>query len=413
MKKFILIFSSLFLIFLAACSNSQNSSNDPSETLNKTWSEIEGGAKNKTVRIYMWGGDPGINKYMDEWVAPRLKKTYGITLKRVPMDAPEFLKKLANEKRAGNEEGNMDIIWINGENFKNAKDNGLLFGPFANKLPNYNEYVDSKALNVQYDFGTKVDGMEAPWGKVQFVFQYDEKKVENPPRNFDELNQWIKENPGKFAYPDPNDFTGNAFLRHLFYESVGDVKQILDEGYNENFANKKSDLMWTYLNDIKPYLWREGNTYPNNLNELDRLYSKGEVFMTMGYNEARAEKMIEQGIFPESTKTFVFESGSIGNFHFLAVPFNSPNKEGALTVINFLLSPDAQLTKLEPNYWGENMSLNQAKLSKSDQERLKSITRGSSVLSSETLIESLQPEVDAQYVTWLKEKWHDEVVQQN
>jgi putative spermidine/putrescine transport system substrate-binding protein len=62
----------------------------------------------------------------------------------------------------------------------NARDNGLLFAPFANKLRNYKKYVDLKALNVHYDFGTEVAGMEAPWGKVQFVFQYDEKKVKKP-----------------------------------------------------------------------------------------------------------------------------------------------------------------------------------------------------------------------------------------
>lgn len=401
----------LFLLLLTACSTETNSTQVSKNLMKKDWSEVEKAADGTTVRMYMWGGDEGINQYIDEWVAPRLKEQFGIDLERVPMDAPEFLKKLNNEKKASQREGNMDIIWINGENFKNAKMNELLFGPFAEALPNVEEYVDTEALDVQYDFGTAVKGMEAPWGKVQFVFQYDEAKVPNPPETFEELKKWIKDNPGKFTYPDASDFTGNAFLRQVFYHSVGDVQKLLDKGYDEQFAAKNSAKMWDYLNEIEPYLWREGKTYPNSLTELDRLYSKGEVYMTMGYNEARAESFIDKGIFPETTKTFILDSGSIGNTHFLAIPFNSPNKAGAMTAINFFLSPDAQLKKLEPTYWGENMSLDPALLSEEDQVRLESIERGDSVLPAEELKKHFLPEVDARYVTWLKENWMHEVVQ--
>lgn len=67
--------------------------------------------------------------------------------------------------------------------------NELLFGPFSNQLPNVKNYVNTKALDVLYDFGTKVDGMEAPWGKVQFVFHYDQNKLADPPKTFEELKR--------------------------------------------------------------------------------------------------------------------------------------------------------------------------------------------------------------------------------
>ncbi|WP_226666347.1 ABC transporter substrate-binding protein [Metabacillus litoralis] len=407
------IMSIIFLVIFSACASDTQTTSSPSpdDLKNTDWSDIEQKSNETTVRIYMWGGDEGINRYMDEWVAPRLKEQYDLNLERVAMDTPEQLKKLRNEKKANQTKGNMDIIWINGENFKNAKENDLLFGPFSNQLPNVQEFVDNEALDVTYDFGTKVDGFEAPWGKVQFVFQYDESKVENPPKTYSELMRWVKENPGKFTYPDPTDFTGNAFLRQVFYESVGDVQKILDKGYDEQFASDNSQMMWDYLSEIEPYLWREGQTYPNDLNELDRLYSEGEVWMTMGYNEARAEKFIDNGIFPETTKSFILESGSIGNTHFLAIPFNSPNKQGAMVAINFLLSPNAQLAKLDSTYWGDNIALDPGALSQEDKEKLSKIDRGDSVLPAETLKKYMKPEIHAEYVTWLKENWVNEVVQ--
>jgi putative spermidine/putrescine transport system substrate-binding protein len=410
MKKLAIMFSSIF-VFLSACSNTEQRKEQTELLLEQSWQDIEVEAKNTTVRMFMWGGDDGINRYMDEWVAPKLKKMYGITFERVPMDTNEILQKLLTEKKANKENGTIDIIWINGENFKNAKDHKLLFGPIAEKLPNFQKYVDAASLDVQYDFGTAVEGFEAPWGKVQFVFLYDSEKVPQPPKTFAELKNWIKENPGKFTYPDPADFTGNAFLRHLLYEAVGGPEKLLQKGYDKQFVENEANEMWEYLNEIKPYLWRKGETYPASLPDLDRLYSQGEVWMTMGYNEARAEKLIKDGVFPKSTRSFVLESGAIGNTHFLAIPFNSPNKAGAMVTINFLLSPQAQLEKFSSTYWGENMSLDPNKLSEANKRTLEKMNRGESVLPSEVLKQHFLPEVDSRYVNWLKETWLHEVVQ--
>ncbi|WP_417897729.1 ABC transporter substrate-binding protein [Bacillus haimaensis] len=405
-KKLALIIITILL--LAACQSEKGQSAE--ELLQKDWSEIEKSASGTTVRMYMWGGDDGINRYMDEFVAPRLKEEHDITLERVPMDTNEILQKLFNEKKAGKEKGTIDVIWVNGENFKNAKDNELLVGPFTEKLPNVQEYVDTESLDIKYDFGTEVEGMEAPWGKVQFVYFYDEEKVAAPPKSFDELKAWVEENPGKFTYPEATDFTGNAFLRHLLYEEVASPDTLLEAGYSEDLLEKGEENLWNYLRDIKPYLWREGKTYPSDLTELDRLYNQGEVWMTFGYNEARAESLIKDGNFPKSTKSFIMDSGSIGNTHFLAVPFNSPNKAGAMATINYLLSPVAQLAKYDSTYWGENIALDPRKLSEEDKATLEAMDRGASVLPPEVLAAKNLPEVDAKYVNWLKEHWINEVV---
>jgi putative spermidine/putrescine transport system substrate-binding protein len=408
-KGIILLIS---VVFITACSTTETSTTQADEKLiEEEWSEIESLAEGTEVRIFMWGGDEGINRYMDDWVAPSLKEEYGVNLVRIPMDTQEILQKLLTEKRAGTDTGTVDIFWLNGKNFKNAKDNDLIWNSFTDKLPNYQAFVDTEGLDSNYDFGTPVEGLEAPWGKVQFVFKYDSEQVETPPTNFTELKEWMKENPGKFTYPEPTDFTGNVFLRHLLYETIGGPEPLLEKGFDEEFVNEQAKQMWSYLTEIEPYLWRHGETYPQSLTDLDRLYSQGEVWMTMGYNEARAESLIQDGTFPESTKTFVLESGSIGNTHFLSIPFNSPNKAGALAAINYMLSPEAQLAKMDPSMWGENMALDPTKLTEEHAQWLAEVNRGASVLPAETLQEHLLPEVDVQYVEWIKEKWLHEVVQ--
>ncbi len=397
----------IFAMVLTGCSKG-DTPKVSDNVFKQDWSQIEAAAEGTEVRMYMWGGDDNVNRYMDQWVAPRLKEQYGVTLVRTPMNAPEFMQKLMTEKKANSLKGTMDIVWINGENFKNVKANDLLSEPFVQILPNYNSFVDGNSNNIIFDFGTPVDGKEAPWGKVQFVYLYDSAKVKNPPANFTELAQWVKENPGKFTYPDPNDFTGNAFLRHLLYQQVG-VETLIKEGYNPSLVSDKSKVMWSYLKDIKPYLWKKGQTYPQSLTQLDQMYSQGEVWINMGYNEARAEALIKQGVFPKTTKSFIMDPGSIGNTHFLAIPYNSPNVAGALVAINFLLSPDAQLAKMDPAGWGDNTVLDINKLPVEYKNKLDNLQRGASVLKAEDLANNLLPEFTPEYVNWIKETWLSEV----
>ncbi|MGV2622603.1 UNVERIFIED_CONTAM: ABC transporter substrate-binding protein [Halobacillus marinus] len=406
-KFFSLMLFLAALVFLSACSQEPNST----DWSDQSWQAIESASENTTVRLHMWGGDESINQYIDEWAAPRMKEQFGVTLERVPMDTPEILQKLQTEKQAGKQDGSIDLIWLNGENFKNAKENKLLSGTITDGLPNFQKYYDTDSPAFQKDFGTEVDGMEAPWGKVQFVFFYDSAKIENPPETFEELQTWIHENPGKFTYPRAEDFSGNAFLRHILYAKADKPSDIYDQPLDEETIQPTADQTWDYLKDIEEDLWRSGEHYPNDLTELDRLYSEGEVWMTMGYNEARAESLIEDGVFPETTKSFVMKPGSIGNTHFLSVPFNSPNKPGALTTINFLLSPEAQLAKLQPDSWGDNTPISLDLLPEEQKQQFEAVDRGDSVLPVEKLEESFLPESAASYVEWMTEEWFNEIVQ--
>ncbi|BCB02074.1 ABC transporter substrate-binding protein [Bacillus sp. KH172YL63] len=408
MKKWFAIISVISLFLLSACGSKDEA--ESGGIPDGEWEDIVSEAKGTKVNLFMWGGDDGINRYVDEVVAPTLKEKNDIELNRVPIDTQEILQKLQTEKRAGKEEGTIDIVWINGENFKNAKENDLLAGSFVDRLPNFTNYYDTESEAFQYDFGTETEGYEAPWGKVQFTFFYNSDKVKNPPTTLEELKAFVKENPGKFTYPHPGDFTGNAFLRHLLYAQTD--SNLSQAEFDDEKAAEIGKGVWDDLNELKPYLWREGETYPSTLTDLDKLYSQEEVWMTMGYNEARAEHMIKDGVFPAGTKSFVLtDIGSIGNTHFLSIPFNSPNKEGAMVAINEFLSPEAQYEKLKPNYWGESSPISYDKLDDEWKGKFMNIDRGESVLEASILEDNFIGELDAAYVEWLKENWIREVAE--
>lgn len=358
-------------------------------------------AKGTEVKWFMWGGSPTINSWVDTYVVAEVKKRYDIKLKRVPADAAIFINKLLTEKQAGREKGTMDLLWINGENFKNAKENELLYGPITEVLPNFS-LVDP--ASVAYDFGFPVQGYEAPFGRAQFVFEYDTATVPVPPDSFAALKEWVKENPGKFTYPTPPDFTGSAFIRQAFYAFTGGHSQYM-EGLDGELYRKNAPKLWEYLNDLKPYLWQQGRTYPRDIGALDTLFERGEVLLNMSYHQANAQSRILQGRYPKSVRTFVMKEGSLYNTHYTAIPFNAANRAGALVVANFLLSPEAQLHKNEPRNWGDFTVLELNRLDEEMRTRFEELELGEATLPLSSLASAAVPEIPSAYLELLERDW--------
>ncbi|AFS70101.1 MULTISPECIES: ABC transporter substrate-binding protein [Exiguobacterium] len=368
------------------------------KVLGSSYTSIEKEANATTVRMYMWGGDEGINAYIDEYVTPKLKKEHQITLERVPIETADLIQKLRAEKKAGKKTGVIDVVWINGDNFRNAKKDGLLYGEITKVLPNM-KYVDPQAQGS--DSGTATDELEAAWGKVQYTFHYDQGSVANPPKDLQALKSWVKQNPGKFTYPEVTDFTGNAFVRHVMYGVES----------KETLKNPKADFKktWAYLNELKPYLWKEGKTYPKTLAQLDQLYAKGTVSFTMGFNERRAEQEVKSGTFPKETRPLILDDGSIASTHFLSIPFNAPNPNGALVTINTLLSAEAQLKKFDATYWGDGTSLDLATLGSDAQMAFENVPAADSTPKPTEFKGKVRAELDPELFDVIRKEWPERV----
>ncbi|MCB8814822.1 ABC transporter substrate-binding protein [Desulfosporosinus shakirovi] len=414
MKKLLRILLTLSVLLTGCASNSSvptpgQVQNNP---LDKEWTTILSEAKGTTVNFYMWGGDERTNTWVDAVVASSMLKEYGVKVNRVPMGPDEYLNKLIGEKQANKQEGSIDLVWINGENFRTARQANLLWGPFADKVPNYQNYVDKTAPDIANDFGFPVEGYEVPYGKAQFVFASDTTKVKNPPKSSAELLEWLKKHPGRFTYPELPDFTGSVFVRQLMYELCGGYQAFpYTEQVNKATLNKQLQPLWDYLGAAKGYLWRQGKTYPSSIAALHQLFADGEVDITMSYNPAIFSGMIEQGLLPNSVRTNLWNNGTIGNTHFLAIPFNAANKNGALALADFMLSPEAQLSKYEPKNWGDLISLDVNKLDPQSLKDLEGINPGIATLSTEELQTHRLPEISAAYIPVIEELWKEQVIQ--
>lgn len=402
MKKVIRIL--LIFSLLIACRPALADSNN--EVLSKDWKTIVQQARGSEVRFYMYGGWAHVNQWIDGFVADAMKTRYDITVTRVPMNAPVFVNKLITEKMAGRKKGVIDLMWINGENFRNAKKSGLLTGPFAHKLPAM-ALVDPDT--VKYDFGFPVEGYEAPYGMAQFVFEHDAKALAQPPDTFVKLAAWVRGNPGRFTYPQPPDFTGSAFLRQVFYHVSGGHEQFM-KGFDRKLYEEKAPLAWKYLNDLKPYLWQEGRAYPKDSASLDTLFSRGEVDLNMSYHPIHAQSKVLEGTYKRSVRTFVMQGGGIYNVHFTAIAFNAPNRAGALLLADFLISSEAQLSKYDPKNWGDFPALDLSRLGKRERADFDKVDLGPATLSPATLAGAAVPEIPSEYLEALERDWKKNVL---
>ena len=406
-KVFALMLALAMIVSLCACGGGGSQAEKQADVSSMNWDEIVEQAKGSKVAFYGWGGDENRNKWLNGTVADYLKKNYDIEFEYVGMDINDILAKLTSEKEAGEENGTIDMIWINGENFYTAKDNGLLYGPFTDKLPGMEAYIDADDPETLNDFCKPIDGFEAPYAKAQMVMYNDSAVSPETPASAEELMEYAKKYPGKVTYPALPDFTGSAFVRNIIYETCG-WEQFQTMEADKETVKKAIQPAIDYLKELNPYLWNEGKTFPADSTALDKMFQDGEVVLDMSYSPFTVATSIADGTLPETCQTFVFDKGTIGNTNYMAIAYDAPNKAGAMVAINAIISPELQLTQ-----YSELRDLpvvDQSKLSDEEKAAFDKVDLGKGVLTQSDLLSHRLPEMPADLVPIIEEIWAEEVV---
>ena len=399
----------IMVLFLITGCSGDNDTNVGSQVFdpNADFDTIIEQAKGDTVSFYGWGGDEDRNRWLNETVAPVLKEKYDITLEVVGMDIDDILAKLSGEKQAGLEEGTIDMIWINGENFYSAKENDLLFGPFVEQLPNFEKYIDGDDEEVKNDFGFPIEGYEAPYAKAQMVFINDSAMTKETPRNAEEFMEYCKKYEGKVTYPALPDFTGSAFVRTLIYDIVGH-EQFIGMEPDKEVVKEAIEPALVYLRELNKYLWNQGKTFPSTSGEVNNMFEDGELVMTMSYGPYSVATGIEKGIYKDTVRTFIFDKGTVGNTNYIAIANNSPNKAAAMVAINEIISAEIQATQFEE--LKELPVVSYGKLNAEEKARFDNVDIGQGVLPQDELLSKRLPEMPANIVPIVEEIWLEEVV---
>ncbi|MEM7258112.1 MAG: ABC transporter substrate-binding protein [Pseudomonadota bacterium] len=368
--------------------------------IDASWQDTLKEAAGQTVYFNAWGGSDRINGYI-AWAAEQIDEQYGVKLEHVKIgDIAEVVSQLEAAKAVGrNDDGNVDLMWVNGENFANMKNNALTWGAFATTLPNAANLKDSESLTM--DFSVPVEGLESPWGAAQLVFIYDTAVVEKPPASAAELLEFVN-NGGRFAYPAPPVFHGTTIVKQLLHELTED-KVALAQPVSQADFDAVTAPLWDYLDQLHPKLWGKGESWPASAENTRQMVDDGELDISLSFNPNEASAAVRDGQLPESVRTYTFTDGTIGNTHFVTIPFNAKAKAGAKVVANFFISAGAQARKADPANWGDPTVLDIAKLDTDERALFNNIDLGPWALpigSGKTL-----PEPHASWAEALEQAW--------
>jgi putative thiamine transport system substrate-binding protein len=366
------------------------------------FSAVEAEAKGQTVYFNAWAGSDTINAYI-AWAGEQVKARYGVTIEHVKItDTAEVVKRVRDEVAAGKTDGSVDLVWINGENFRAMKTDKLLFGPWSESLPNY-ALVDVEGKpTTRQDFSEAVEGLEAPWGMAQLTFFADGAKVPNPPRSMAELRAFAEANPGRVSYPAPPDFHGTTFIKQALYESVISPEVFAQPGDASLYSSYGPALDAT-LDGLHKFFWREGKQFPKSQADLTNMVADGELLIGITFNPNEPANLVAAGRMPATTVAWQHAKGTIGNTHFVAIPANAKAKAAAQVFANFLLSPEAQARKNDLKVWGDPTVLAVSKLRAEDAQLFTaSAAPGSVTLPGPALLEPHASWVGLLEGAWLK-----------
>jgi len=179
-----------------------------------------------------------------------------------------------------------------------------------------------------------------PYRGTTVILAYDSAAVPTPPATMDELVQWMKDHPGRFAYNQPGTGgAGDSFVRSAVYNFLPEEAFTSDD---EKWI-AEWDQGFEFLKEIHPYMYTSGGSivYPaKNQGTLD-LLNQGEIDMCPNW----ADMVLSQrakGEIKDTIKITQIQPALTGSLQTLAIPTFGSHTEGAYAFINYMLSPRAQ-----------------------------------------------------------------------
>lgn len=240
--------------------------------------------------------------------------------------------------KAGETDTDYDLIELGADNYAayTAETEDIFQDIDFSKVPNYE--------NLQAKVAAGEDQL-VPYRGTTVVLAYDSERVKEVPTTAEELYQWIKDNPGRFAYNTPGSGgAGNSFVTTAVYNQIAaEALTSQDEKWMDEWT-----AGFDLLKELHASLYQSGGkvVYPHkNQGTLDLLANQ-QVDMIPAWADM-AVSQINEGRLPETTKITQIDPSFTGNTTAFAMPTVGGQSEGAYAVMDFFISDEAQQILLD------------------------------------------------------------------
>ena len=242
-------------------------------------------------------------------------------------------------KKAGQTNTDYDLVEVSDASITSYLEQGGedLFVPIdTERLSNYDN------LTVTASFR---NDLLVPYRGTTVLLAYNSETVTNPPTTAEELYQWIKDNPGRFAYNTPGSGgAGSSFVLTSVYNFMDESALTSTDEANMEQWGPGFEL----LAELHPYMYQSSGkvVYPNkNQGTLDLLANK-EIDMTPAWADMVLSQQ-KQGTMPESIKLVQIEPAFTGNTVCFGMPSIGAQNDAAYAFMDYMLTPEAQNIALD------------------------------------------------------------------
>jgi ABC-type uncharacterized transport system YnjBCD substrate-binding protein len=296
-------------------------------------------AEEKVNLVYMTAGDVNMLALGQNVLAPDFEAAHpNIDVSVVhtgPGDAGSRLifEKLKADKDSGKEVGDVDVVMVHQKFMDWAMDEDLLL-QYAEDTDSWQYVTAADARNA---LGTDIEGYAIPMFHSQTALAYNPECVTDPPTSYEELVEWVQENPGQFGYNGiKGGMSGVSFTVGWLYWKSGEYEKYAVTG---PFEESDIETWQPALEDMKDF--NEYVTFTaGNVGTLDAL-NRGEicigpVWVDMFYT-FKAEGKLDPNI-----RLILPEPGMPGQPMYFVIPKNAPHPEAAKEWISYATSPEIQ-----------------------------------------------------------------------
>ncbi|MES2960253.1 MAG: extracellular solute-binding protein [Pseudomonadota bacterium] len=283
-------------------------------------------------------GDQNMVDYVNNFLGPRFEKLNpGVSVKAVgtgPGDAgsQKIYEKLSAQAKAGNAIWDVDVAVIHQRGAATMVKENLL-SSYRNQIATDKLVSRDTATNA---LGTNVSGFVIPMFHSQIALAYNPDLVKAPPKNFTELESWVRQYPKQFGYNGvKGGMSGVGFVTGYVSAKSG-LGKTLEEGPYD--ASKKAAIDQA-LAGLKEFNKSVVMT-PGNAGTLDML-NRGEIIMGPVWVDMFYTWVADGKLNPK-LKLSLPEPGLPGQPMYYAVPAKAANAAMARKFVEFAASPDIQ-----------------------------------------------------------------------
>ncbi len=294
-------------------------------------------AQEKVRLVYMTAGDINMLALGQHVIGPLFTEKYPnvnvMTVHTGPGNAGSqliFEKVLADKNK---EVGDIDVAMVHEIFMRWAIEEDLLLN-YAKELDTW-QYVTSPF--AKNSLGVNVEGYCMPMFHSQTVLAYNPKYVSDPPKTYEEIVEWVKENPGKFGYNGiKGGMSGVAFTVGWIYWKTGKYEKYAITGPFEEAEVATWEEPIKELKEFDKYVTLTGG----NVATLDAL-NRGEIWMGPVWVDMFLTWRAEGKIDPD-TRIILPEPGMPGQPMYFVIPKNTGHPEEAKKFVELVTSPEFQ-----------------------------------------------------------------------